>query len=414
MVESNWAGNVRYMAKQIHQPESIDDLRRIVARAPKIRALGTRHSFNDIVDSAELVALDRLETLVELDRDAMMVTVGGGIRSGDLARVLMEHDLALHAMASLPHISVAGAITTATHGSGNACGNLATAVTGLEVVTSEGELLRVRRGDDDFAGMVVGLGALGVVTRVTLDVMPGYLVRQEVFQNLSWEMLFARFDEIVSETESVSIFTDYGEAVNQVWLKSHVEPENPTPLRESLLGAAAATGSLHPVGDFNADAVTEQLGIPGSWADRLPHFRLDATPSSGDEIQTEYFVGREGAVAALRAVRELGTVIRPLLYVSEIRTIASDDLWMSMAYGRDSVGIHFTWKPDEAAVRAVLPAIEEALAPFDARPHWGKVFSIGAEELERRYPRMLEFRQLAARMDPREAFRNAWLARTIG
>lgn len=414
MVETNWAGNLTYRARTIHRPETLDDLRRIVAKATHIRPLGTRHCFNDIADSEELVSLSNLESPIEVDAGAMTVTVGGGVRYGELARELVRHDLALHAMASLPHISVAGAIATATHGSGDDCGSLATAVSALEMVGSEGDIFRVSRGDDDFAGMVVGLGALGIITRVTLDLLPGYMVRQDVFLNLPWKTLFANIDEVTSAAESVSLFTDYGETVNQVWLKSHVREGDDEQDRSSFMGATPATENLHPATGEYSDAVTGQMGVPGLWCDRLPHFRLDATPSSGEEVQTEYFVAREHAVDALQALRALAGRIQPLLQVSEIRTIAADDQWMSMANGRDSVAMHFTWLPDEPAVRELLPAIEDALAPFSPRPHWGKVFVATARDLDPRYPRMGDFRALAARLDPREAFRNPWFDRVIG
>ena len=414
MSEVNWAGNYTYGAARIHRPESLDELRRIVATALSLRALGSRHSFNDIADAGEMISLERLEQPIEIDPEAMTVTVGGGVRYGELARELVRHDLALHAMASLPHISVAGAISTATHGSGNTCGNLATVVRALELVTSEGDVLKAQRGDTDFAGMVVGLGALGVLTRVTLDVQPVYFVRQNAFLDLSWDVLAASFNEITSSAESVSMFTDYGDTVNQLWLKRHVAPGASATREGSMFGAVAATRTVHPLAWMPTENLTEQLGVPGLWSDRLPHFRPEATPSSGDEIQTEYLVSRHQAVDALTALRGLHGVIRPHLQISEIRTIAADDLWMSTASERDSVGIHFTWKREPEAIAAILPVIEAALAPFAPRPHWGKVFAATARDLEPRYERMGDFRQLVRRLDPRGAFRNAYFERVVG
>lgn len=411
--ERNWAGNYTYRSTRLHQPTSVDELRQVVASAPKIHALGSRHSFNDIADSAELVSLDLLDQRIEIDREASTVTVSAGIRYGRLAQALERERLALHNMASLPHISVAGAIATATHGSGDANGNLSTAVAALEVVTSDGDVLSVTREDDDFAGMVVALGALGVVTRLTLDVQPSYLVRQQVFERLEWDVLFDRFDEVTSSADSVSLFTDYGETVDQVWLKSRVDTESPKPLLDNFLGALAASRSLHPVATLSSENCTEQLGVPGAWADRLPHFRMDAVPASGDEIQAEYMIPRRFALTALEAVRALAPVIRPHLWVSEIRTVAADDLWLSTAYRTDIVGIHFSFKPDPATVERLLPVVEAALAPFEARPHWGKVFAATARELEARYERLPDFRRLAERMDRRGAFRNDFLDRHV-
>lgn len=414
MNEGNWAGNVTYRASTIQRPESVDALQRCVAGASRIRALGSRHSFNDLADADELVSLERLDLPMTIDRDAMSVTVSAGTSYGSLAGTLVREGLALHAMASLPHISIAGAIATATHGSGDACGNLATAVSGLEMVTGDGDLVRVRRGDPDFPGMVVGLGALGIITRVTLDVEPEYRMHQQVFVDLAWDVLFDRFDQVTASADSVSLFTDYGDTINQVWLKSRVTAGEVPVLRQDVFGAPAATRPMHPVRDFPADSVTGQLGVPGLWSERLPHFRLDATPSVGAELQSEYLVGREDAVAALQAIRGLSEIIRPYLLVSEIRTIAADDLWLSTAYGRDSVGIHFTWKPDEVGVRSILPSIESALAPFGPRPHWGKLFVAQAGDLAPRYERLEDFRGLAQRLDPGGRFRNTYLERAIG
>ncbi|MBA2581663.1 MAG: FAD-binding protein [Thermoleophilaceae bacterium] len=327
---------------------------------------------------------------------------------GELATALNARGVALHNLASLPHISVAGSIATATHGSGATNGNLATAVAGLEIVTSSGELVTVSRGDPDFDGLVVGLGALGAVTRVTLDVEPAYEVRQRVFEGLGWLALYEHFDEIVSSGDSVSVFTRWGQAIDQVWVKSRVTgaPEEP---RRELFGATAATAERHPIPGLDPASSTPQLGAPGLWSDRLPHFRIGFTPSTGEEIQSEYLVPRAKAVAAIEAVRGLARTIRPLLLVGEIRAIAADRLWMSPQYGQDTIGIHFTWKREHDAVSRALGELEAALAPFDARPHWGKLFIAEADAIAPLYERLPDFRSLVERYDPRGAFRNAWL-----
>jgi xylitol oxidase len=411
--ETNWAGNYAYRSSRFHQPTSLDEVRRIVAVAPKVHALGSRHSFNDIADSPELVSLDRLDQTIDIDRTAGTVTVSAGIRYGTLAQALERECLALHNMASLPHISIAGAVATATHGSGDANGNLATAVAALELITGDGDILHVSRDDDDFAGMVVGLGALGIITRLTIEVQPSYQVRQQVFEHLDWDVLFGRFDDVTSGADSVSVFTDYGETVDQVWLKRRVDPESAEPLANDFLGAIAALEPRHPVRTLAAGNCTEQLGVPGAWSDRLPHFRMDAVPASGDEIQAEYMVPRRYAVAALQAIRELAPVIRPHLWICEIRTVAADDLWLSTAYRTNTVCIHFSWRFDPPAVERLLPIIEAALGPYEARPHWGKMFVTTPAELEARYERLPEFRRLAERLDRRGAFRNDFLDRYL-
>jgi xylitol oxidase len=349
-----------------------------------------------------------------VDRGAGTVSFGAGMTYGDLAAALRNEGLGLHNMASLPHISVGGAVATATHGSGDAIGNLATAVASVEIVTSGGELVTASRGDADFDGLVVGLGALGAVTRLTVDVEPTYQMRQRVFEGLTWDALYGHFDEITASGDSVSVFTRWGEPVDQVWVKSRVA-ETPEQVRGDLFGAPAATVDRHPILGLDPVNCTPQLGRPGPWSDCLSHFRLGFTPSSGDELQSEFLVPREHAVAAIRSVRALRDRIHPLLQVSEIRTVAADRLWMSPQYGRDTLAIHFTWMPQLEAVARVLADIEAELAVFQARPHWGKLFCADAATLAHLYERHHDFIGLIERLDPRGAFRNAWLeARVLG
>jgi alditol oxidase len=413
VAETNWAGTHTYRARAIHRPATLDELRAIVAAAESVRVLGSRHSFTDLPDAGELVALDGLAADVRVDRDASTVTCGGAVRYGELAEALQAEGLALHNLASLPHISVAGAIATATHGSGHRAGNLATAVAGLELVTSTGDVVTARRGDDGFDGMAVALGALGAVTRVTLDVEPFYEVRQRVFEGLTWDALHAGFDAVMQAGDSVSVFTRWGETTDQVWVKTRVAPGVPEEIRPDLLGARAATVERHPILGLDPVNCTAQLGAPGPWWDRLPHFRMGFTPSAGEEIQSEYIVARPDTGAAIEAVRAIGPRIAPVLQVSEIRTIAADRLWLSPQYGQDAVAIHFTWTREPEAVGRAIDAVEAALAPVQPRPHWGKAFHLDAAAIAPRYERLDDFAALAARLDPRGAFRNAWLERHV-
>ena len=411
--ERNWAGNYTYQAKNLHRPTTLEQVQQIVANAASVHVLGSRHSFNDIADAAELLSLENLPADVVVDHEAHTVSLGGGVKYGHLVKTLNDEGVALHTLASLPHISVAGAVATATHGSGVTCGNLATAVAGLEIVTSSGEMLKAARGSPDFDGLVVGLGALGAVTRITLDVQPAYEVKQRVFEGLSWKALYDHFDEITSCGYSVSIFTRWGETNEQVWVKSRMDKSDR--VEGDLFGAVAATVERHPIVELDPTPCTPQLGRPGLWSDRLPHFRMGYTPSSGQEIQSEYLLPRRHAIAAIEAVRALADEIRPLLLVSEIRRVAADRLWMSMNYKEDSVGIHFTWKREPDAVQEIVAQIEHVLTPFEARPHWGKVFHADAEAIAPLYKRHADFVRLVERLDPRAAFRNAWLkARVFG
>jgi alditol oxidase len=407
MPERNWAGTYTYQAQKLHRPRTIEQVQQIVARAASVHVLGSRHSFNDIADSSELISLEGLPADVHVEHEAHTVSLCGGMTYGNLAQALNDKGVALHNLASLPHISVAGAVATATHGSGVTCGNLATAVAGLEMVTSSGEIIKVSRGELDFDGLVVGLGALGVITRITLDVQPAYEIKQQVFEGLGWEVLYDHFDEITSCGYSVSIFTRWGQTNDQVWVKSRMD--KPDQVEGDLFGAVAATVDRHPIIGLNPTPCTPQLGRAGLWSNRLSHFRMGYTPSSGQEIQSEYLVPRRHALVAIEAMRALADKIQPLLQVSEIRRVAADRLWMSMNYEEDCVGIHFTWKREPDAVQAMIIQIENALAPFGARPHWGKVFHADAAAIAPLYPRHSDFVRLVERLDPRGAFRNTWL-----
>jgi xylitol oxidase len=409
---TNWSGNYTYSAPNLLEPTTVEEVQSIVRRCSHLRGLGSRHSFNGIADSREnQISLTALKS-IELDPAAKTVTVGAGVRYGDLAPVIDAKGFAVHNLASLPHISVAGAIATATHGSGLHNGNLATAVSGLEFVAVNGEITRLTRSTDPgtFHGAVVHLGALGILTRVTLDVQPTYQVAQTVYLDLPFDQLQHHLRDVFASGYSVSIFTDWQRGrATQVWIKRRTDQSYPTALGAEFYGARRATEKMHPITGHPAEACTEQLGIPGPWYERLPHFRMNFTPSSGHELQSEYFVPLEHGYEAIRAVETLRDQITPHLFVTELRTIAPDDLWMSMAHERPSMTVHFTWKPEWPEVRKILPQIEAKLAPFNPRPHWGKLFTLPGAKLDREYPRLGEFKALARRYDPQGKFRNEFL-----
>lgn len=408
----NWARSVTFQADVLLRPGSVDELRALVARSGKVRALGTAHCFNDIADTPHtFVSVAGLPGTFEVDSAARTVTVGAAMRYAEVGRRLHERGYALANLASLPHISVAGSVATGTHGSGDANGNLSSAVAGLELVTAGGDLVRLARGDDGFEGAVVALGALGVVTTVTLDILPAYDVRQSVYLELPFDVAGEHFDEVFSAAYSVSLFTSWnGSAVDQVWIKRRTGDPATAPLGEEWFSARPADRPLHPVPGIDAAPCTEQLGVAGPWYERLPHFRPEFTPSSGVELQTEFLVPRRHAVEALRAVDEVRDRVAPVLQISEIRTMAADGLWLSPAYGRETVGVHFTWVKDLEAVLPVIRLLEERLAPYDARPHWGKLFTRGTPSS---YPRMGDFLALRRDYDPGGKFTNAYVERFV-
>lgn len=413
----NWAGNIEYSTDRVQTSTSIEQVRDYVKKENKLKVLGTRHCFNNIADSKDqFLSLRPMDNVIAIDAANRTVTVGAGITYGKLCPYLDCKGFALHNLASLPHISVAGACTTATHGSGQKNGNLATAASGLEIVTADGKVVNLSRERDGetFNGAVVGLGALGVITKVTLDIQPSFVMRQYVYENLPLSELKDHFDAIESSGYSVSLFTDWQKhRINELWIKSRVEEGQAFHATPEFFGAKLATRNLHPIAELSAENCTEQMGVPGPWYERLPHFRMGFTPSAGKELQSEYFVPRQHAVEAILAVERLRDQVGPSLLITEIRTIAADNLWMSPCYQQDCVTIHFTWKPDWPAVSKLLPVIEKELAPFNARPHWGKLFTISPAELNRIYKKMPEFVELSSRYDPQGKFRNEYLNKNI-
>jgi xylitol oxidase len=414
---ANWAGTLVYSADHLYQPESRDELQEIVRRASSLRVIGSRHSFNDIADTTgDLVSVARMPRIFELDAAAAMVRVDGGVRYGELCIALDAAGFALNNLASLPHISIAGACATATHGSGDRIGNLATAVSALEVVTADGEVVRFAReeGGEEFYGAVVSLGGLGVVTSLTLDLQPAFRMRQDIYEDLPLTSAAHHFGEIFAMADSVSLFSEWkGPTLEQVWLRRRVHDGEVFEPPAELFGATRATVTIHPIRRMPADACTPQLGVPGPWHERMTYFRLDFVPSSGAEIQSEYLLPREHAVDALLAIAAIREQFQPALQVAEVRTVAADELWMSTASGRASVAFHFTWIPEWEAVRRVLPIVEGALAPFDPRPHWGKVFAMSPEAVQSSYEKLPAFADLLGRHDTAGKFRNPFLDRYI-
>lgn len=409
----NWAGNLEYGTTKLYEAKSTEQVSEFVKKHSKFKVLGTRHCFNKIADSKdEFISLTQADELIEISQDGKTVTVNSGLKYGQLSPILDKKGYALHNLASLPHISVAGACATATHGSGNKSGNLSTAVSRMEIVTGAGETIKLTKEKDGqkFLAAVVNLGAIGVVTKVTLDIQPTFEMNQYVYQNLPFSALKDNFEAIEAKGYSVSLFTNWQSGdIAEVWVKRKIEKgENYKPDAE-LFGAKLATKNLHPIPELSAENCTVQMGVPGPWYERMPHFKMGFTPSSGVELQSEYFVPRKNAVEAIMAVYKLADQVGPHLMTTEIRTIAADNLWMSPCYKQDSVAIHFTWKQDWPNVSKLLPIIERELAPFNARPHWGKMFTMAPARLQSLYEKLPDFQKLIKEYDPQGKFRNEFL-----
>jgi xylitol oxidase len=404
----NWAGNVIFGAQRLHRPTTVEQLQEAVTGAARVRALGTGHSFNRIADTAgDLISVADLDLPTELDPDARTVRVAGGKRFGELAVELDAQGWALPNLGSLPHISIAGACATGTHGSGDANRCLAAGVVALEFVRGDGELVRIGRDDPGFGGSVVALGALGITTTMTLEVVPSFTVRQDVWLENPIEQVLDRLPAIMAGGYSVSLFTTWQrrDIIDMVWVKSRADGSPVADGRD--WGAVAADAPQHPIFGTEASAATEQLGVAGPWHARLPHFRAEFTPSVGEEQQSEFLLPREHGAAAIAALRELP--LQSALQICEVRTVAADELWLSPCGGRDTIALHFTWVDDDALVQPLVAAIEAALAPFDARPHWGKVFTMDPATVRGHYPRLPDFADLAAHFDPERRFGNDYL-----
>lgn len=419
----NWAGNHQYRAAEVIAVSSVEQLQQLVAGSRRVHALGSRHTFNAIGDTdgalLDLSGLDLTHRApstpaarITIDEQRRTVTVAPAVRHAALADTLAAAGWALGNLASLPHISTAGAVATGTHGSGDANQNLSSAVAALELVDGQGELRRIVRGDDDFGGVGVHLGALGVITSITLDIVPSFQIAQRVYLDLPYRRWQQHFDAITGAGYSVSVFTTWrGDHADQLWVKSLADQDEPV----DTFGAVAADRPMHPIRTASAQNVTPQLGVPGPWHQRLPHFVPEFEPSGGAEIQSEFFVRRPDAPAAIEALRGIGEQLAPALQISEVRTMAADQGWLSPAHDQDgvgSVGFHFTWRNDQSLVEAHVPLVERALAPFSPRPHWGKVFSGTPRPIEL-YPQAQRFLDLAARLDPRGVFRNDSLDRQV-
>ncbi|HZK82126.1 MAG TPA: FAD-binding protein [Humisphaera sp.] len=412
----NWAGNFKYGAREIHRPKTLAELQSLVSGSRKIRALGSRHSFSRVADIADgdLVSLEHFKS-IGIDSSRKTAEIGAGVTFAELCVALDPYRLALPNLLSLLRVTVAGACATASHGSGNSNKILAAAVVAMEIIAADGQILRVSRDDPQFDGMVVALGALGVVTKLTLALQPTFDVEQRVFDGIPVQTVFSDFAQIMSSGYSVSLFTNFADEMVQCWVKSLRANSGEVNIPAALSMATPASRQVHMLGDMPPEFCTEQLGKPGIWHWRLPHFNADDTPSSGSEIQSEFVVPMPYAVDALRSIQALGNRISKLLQISEIRTIASDTLWMSPCFHEASVAIHFTWKDDRDGVLKILPDIEAALKPFNPKAHYGKLCTdkfltdMGSRNLQ-----LLRFVRLMKEFDCNGKFHNEYLQTLIG
>ena len=404
----NWSGNIEYRPADIARPESISVLQKVVAGASKVRAYGSGHSFNTLADTdGTLIAFSEFDKNIEIDSSKMLVRVPAGVRYGEVAPKLHANGFALKNMGSLPHITVVGATSTGTHGSGVGNKNLSGSIAEIELILATGDAITLDQ--PELPAARVALGSIGIIHHLTLDIVPTYDVAQTVYFDLPFVQLISNLDAILSAGYSVSVLSMWGdEFVDQVWVKSKIGT-NPVLSQNEWFGAKLATRKSNPIREADSAAATEQFGLPGPWFERLPHFKLDFTPSFGDELQTEYFIDRKDAPAALNAIYKIRKELSELIMVCEMRTVAQDENWLSEAYGRETFVFHFTWRPNIPAVEKLLLKIEASLEPFMARPHWGKVFTNTAFDFSSLYPKFNSFLTYRSTYDPSRKFVNKLL-----
>ena len=408
----NWAGNLTYSTKNVHYPTTVDQISNLVKKNKSLRGLGSQHSFSTIADSKDgLISLKNMKKIVSIDKTTSTVTVEAGVRYGDICEEINQNGFAFHNLASLPHISIVGAAATATHGSGVENAALPAAIRAIEFVNAKGEVIQLSREKDGdlFNGTVVSLGAFGIITKATLDIVPSFNMQQVVYRDMPINALEANFEEIMSSAYSVSLFTDWrNKNVNEVWIKSRLDAPEIISGNE-YFGSRLADRNLHPIESEPAENCTDQMAVEGPWYERLPHFKMGFTPSSGDELQSEFFIPFENGYEAMMAIEKMNEQVSPHLLISEIRTIAEDNFWMSPFYKKPCVAIHFTWKPHWDDVHRLLPLIEGALAPFGVRQHWGKLTTLDPSVLQSRIVRLNDFKEIVNQFDPEGKFRNAYL-----
>ncbi len=408
----NWARNLEFSAGEFLEINSISQLQEVINNSDKVKVLGTGHSFSPIADtSGSLISIKKLDPEIHIDSKMQTVSVSAGTSYAQLARYLEANGWALENLASLGEITVAGAIMTGTHGSGSSNTVLSNAVVEIEMILASGEKLLLNQQNlEEFNGFIVSFGALAVFTRLKLKIVKSFSIKQIVYENITSKSVSEYFDEIFDNAYSVSYFNSWAKnSTGQIWMKFLSDKDTST-LPKNAFGGNLAVANQHPVKVNDPSTCTEQMGAPGKWLYRLPHFKLDSSPASGDEVQTEYLVDRKYVKEYIEELSLIGDEIADKVYATEIRTIKADNLWLSGAYERPTVGFHFTWKKS-ADIETFLPKIEQILGQNGGRPHWGKLFSTNKNQLITRYPKFSNFQQLLKKYDPDGKFRNQFIDR---
>uniref|UniRef100_A0A915D0Y3 FAD-binding PCMH-type domain-containing protein n=1 Tax=Ditylenchus dipsaci TaxID=166011 RepID=A0A915D0Y3_9BILA len=417
----NWGGNFNFSTQDIKYPTTTAGVQQLVKECKgKIRPVGTRHSFSEIANTNDtLICLVHMNLILSVDPSVPSVTVQAGITYTDLIPFLQSIGLAIPMMASLGEISIAGAINTAVHGSGAGIGNLATQVLGLQMVLADGSVVQYSKGQNDteLAAATVGLGALGIVTQVTLQAQPTYNLAINVFENMDMSVLDTQLYNITHSGYAINMWSTFGTpgVLDQVWITTKVDSNgvNAYGNVSQLYGAPAATAQSSPIAALPPTYVVPQMGIVGPYYERLTDYDLGLSGQEGQQTQSEYYVDFDDFVPALKALQTLSAEINAVVYVALFRITEKDELWMSPQYKKTTMAIHFSWQPKLDQVMALLPKIEAALAPFNPIPHWGKLYTLKPEQYLPLLPKYPEWREQVELHDPTHKFRNKWLEENI-
>jgi L-gulono-1,4-lactone dehydrogenase len=426
---SNWAGNQRVDATRVARPAGNDEvaavLRAAAADGLTVKAVGAGHSFTAAAATAGVrLELDNLAGLVRVDRDARQVTVQAGMRLRELNRVLAEHGLALANLGDIDTQTISGAISTGTHGTGARLGCLSTFVTALTLVDGDGTVhhCSATRDADVFAAARVGVGAVGVLTEVTLQCVDAFTLRAEERPEPLADVL-AGLDELVEGNDHFEIYWfPYTDRVQTK--RNNRVPAADRPLgrfrgwlddeflSNTVFGVACRVGRAVPALVPTITAVEARALSARVYT--APSHAVFCTPRRVRFVEMEYGLPRSELPAAFAALRSIVDRLPvKVIFPVEVRFSAADDVWLSHGYGRDSayVAIHqYVGMPYEPYFRA----FEEVCRDLGGRPHWGKMHWRTRDDLRPAYPRFDDFLAVRDRLDPGRLFGNGYTERLFG
>ena len=424
---SNWAGNQRCLPDAVHQPQSTDEVARIVRTAhedgQRVKVIGAGHSFTaTAMTDGAMLRLDKMQQIFHVDSESRQVHVQAGAKLHNLCRELHEYGLALPNLGDIDVQSVAGAISTATHGTGIALGNLATNVVAMTIVDGTGRIVQLDKGDPRISIAAVGVGALGIVCEVVLQCVPSFrLHAHETIESI---------DDVLADIPGFAVCADHAEFFwmpgarrcqvkrNQRTTDDIQRPGKLAVVRDKYVAENFAFGVVCRVGrrwPTLAPRIAKIVSSSVSERDLIDDsFRVFASPRLVRFVEMEYGIPLECLPEAVERVREVTRRLSfPSLFPIEVRVSAADDIALSTGFGRTNgwIAVHqYVGAPYESYFQQVADIMDS----YGGRPHWGKMHYLNASQLSERYPRWGEFQDLRSALDPDGTFRNEYLDRVLG